>query len=202
MVSCTASFKLFFRMMPPEYQEYYRQLLAAIGAHQGAARPEMKMIETCFKSSLDHWGKVYRQVSQQGFRTSAEEIGFFKAVKPGFAAWIEYYTYRYHALLFRPSGNALETQRFWEWERRKMERFYDSNQEFCRYMKEGATNRDEEYFLRTAHAPSGGRNCTRLMYDLDPEMSSPMDHLVTTIKAYELYEKYIQLTLQTRHLEA
>jgi RteC protein len=189
-------------MMPPEYQEYYRQLLAAIDAHQGVARPEMEMIEACFKSSLDHWGRVYRQVRQQGFGTSAEEIGFFKAVKPGFTAWIEYYTYRYHVLLFRPSGNALEVQRFWKWERRKMERFYESNEEFCRYMKEGATNRDEEYFLRTSCAPSGGRNCAPLMYDLDSEMSSSMDHLATMIKAYELYEKYIQLNIQTCHLEA
>jgi hypothetical protein len=189
-------------MMPPEYQEYYRQLLAAICAHQGAARPEMKMVEACFKSSLDHWGKVYRQVSQQGFRTSAEEISFFKEVKPGFTAWIEYYTYRYHVLLFRPSGSALDVERFWKWERRKMERFYDSNEEFCRYMKEGATDRDEEYFLRTPYAPSGGQNCAHLMYDLDSEMSSPMDHLATTIKAYELYEKYIQLNIQTCHLEA
>jgi RteC protein len=189
-------------MMPPEYQEYYRQLLAAIGAHQGNVRPEVEMVEACFKSSLDHWGRIYRQVSQQGFRTPAEEIGFFKAVKPGFRAWIEYYTYRYHVLLFRPSGNVLETQRFWKWEERKMERFYESNEEFCRYMKEGSTSRDKEYFLRTSCARSGGRSCAQLMYDLDSEMSSPMDHLATTIKAYELYEKYIQLTIQTYDLEA
>ena len=113
--------------MSPEYQEYYQQLLAAFHSHEDAKPAEMEMIEACFKSSLDHWGKVYRQVSQQGFRTSAEEIGFFKEVKPGFTAWIEYYTYRYHVLLFRPSHSPLDIQRFWKWEQRKMERFYENN---------------------------------------------------------------------------
>ena len=188
-------------MMPPEYQDCYRQLLAVIDFHHASGRPEMEVVETCFKSSLDFWNKVYRKVSLQGFGTTAEEIGFFKAVKPGFTAWIEYYTYRYHVLLFRPSHSPLDIQRFWKWEQRKMERFYENNQEFCRYMKNGATDRDKEYFLRNSR-PSCSARPSNLMYDLDSEMSSPMDHLVTTIKAYELFEKYIHLINQTCHLEA
>lgn len=74
-------------MMPPEYQDCYQQLLADIDAYQGSGRPEMKIVEKCFKSGLDHWAKVYKRVSRRGFASKAEEIGFFKEVKPGFTAW-------------------------------------------------------------------------------------------------------------------
>ena len=83
-----------------------------------------------------------------------------------------------------------------------MERFYENNREFCRYIREGATDRDEEYFLRSPCPPCNVRASVNLMYDLGSEMSSRMDHLVTMIKAYELYEKYIQLINQTCRLEA
>ena len=189
-------------MIPPEYQDCYQQLLADIDAHQGSGRPETEIVEKCFKSGLDHWAKVYKRVSRQGFASKREEIVFFKEVKPGFTAWIEYYTYRYHVLLFRPSSSTPDIERFWEWEQRKMERFYENNREFCRYIREGATDRDSDYFLRSPCPPCNARASACLMYDLESEMSSPMDHLVTMIKAYELYEKYIQLINQTCHLEA
>ncbi len=88
--------------MLPEYQEYHQQLLTAFHSHETAYPAEMEMIEACFKSSLDSWGKVCKQVKATGFRDDKEEIRFFREVKPVFASFIEYYTYRYHAVLFSP----------------------------------------------------------------------------------------------------
>src|ERR1700742_5135710 len=134
--------------MSPEFQEYYKQLLAAFHSHEATSRTEMEMIEACFKSSLDQWGKVCKLVKVKGFGDVREEICFFREVKPAFTAYIEYYTFRYHAILFAPQNDPLEMKRFWRWEERKMQRFYDNNREFCRYMHEGDTRCDIEYFLR------------------------------------------------------
>ena len=81
--------------MSPEYQEYYQQLLAAFHSHEMEYRTEMEIIEACFKSSLDYWGKVCKAMKGSEFRNKEEEICFFREVKPAFTSFIEYYTYRY-----------------------------------------------------------------------------------------------------------
>jgi hypothetical protein len=187
-------FKPFLRTMSPEYQEYHQQLSTAFHSHEETSRTEMEMIEACFKSSLDCWGKVCKEVKAAGFRDTREEICFFREVKPSFAAFIEYYTFRYHAILFAPVNDTLEMKRFWRWEEKKMQRFYDDNREFCRYMREGDTHRDTEYFLRAA-VLSGSTHTTELIHDLDAGLVSPKDPLVTIMKAYELYEQYIKQKL-------
>ena len=179
--------------MSPEYQEYYQQLLAAFRSHEDIHTSEMEVIEACFKSSLDHWGRICNLVKTRGFTCDKDEISFFKEVKPAFAAFIEYYTYRYHALLFAPVNSPTDLERFWRWEERKMQRFYEANQEFCRYMREGATCRDEEYFTR---ASAGQESVSAdAIHDTDAGLRSLKDPLVTIIKAYELYGLYIETTL-------
>ena len=186
--------------MPPEYQEYYQQLLTAFHSHEETSRNESEMIEACFKSSLDVWGRICNLVKVTGFKNTCDEIIFFREIKPAFAAFIDYYTFRYHALLFAPVNDVTELKRFWRWEERKMQRFFDENHEFCRYIRCGHTHRDAEYFLRAAGEPSP-RNDHDLIHDIDSELVSPKDPLVTIMKAYELYEKYINQKL-LNHLEA
>ena len=180
-------------MMSPEYQEYYQQLLAAFRSHEDIHASEMEVIEACFKSSLDQWGRICNLVKTRGFTSPKDEIRFFKEVKPAFAAFIEYYTYRYHALLFAPVNSPADLERFWRWEERKMQRFYEANQEFCRYMREGSTCRDEEYFLRTSSEQEHVSD--ESLHDADVGLRSPKDPLVTIMKAYELYRLHIETTL-------
>ena len=187
--------------MSPEYQEYYRELLSAISAHEDVHLTEVEEVEACFKSSLDYWSRVCRSIRSGGFSDEKDEIRFFKEIKPAFAAFIEYYTYRYHAILFAPVNDASDTMRFWRWEERKMKRFYENNQEFCDYMRIGATHKDAEYFLRSS-LPSESQNpAGELLHDLDTGLTSPKDPLVTIMKAYELYGRYIETKL-LEHLEA
>ena len=185
--------------MSPAYQEYYQQLQTAFHSHNASNRTEMERIEACFKSSLDYWGKVCKQVKQDGFCSREAEIHFFKEVKPAFTAYIEYFTYRYHALLFLPAGDISEKNRFWRWEERKIERFYENNQEFCVYMKKGDTSRDAEYFLRGSSSPGQSHLAGSLAHELDESLISPKDHLVTLLKAYVLYEEYIRNFIYINH---
>ena len=181
--------------MLPEYQEYYQLLLADFHYHENEKKAEMEMIEACFKSSLDRWGKINNLARQNGFRDEAEEIGFFKEVKPTFGACLEYYTFRYHALLFSPVDDPAEMKRFWQWEDKKMQRFFDDNREFCSYVREGDTSKDREYFLRSPSAHVESRLSGDLIHELETDLLSPKDHLVTIIKAYDRYGKFIETKL-------
>ena len=183
--------------MSPEYQEYYQQLLAVLHSHEDTSGTEMEMIEACFKSCLDQWSKVCRQVKADGFRDVGEEIRFFRDVKPVFASHTEYYTFRYHAILFAPVNEPLELLRFWRWEEVKMQRFFEDNREFCRYIREGDTHHDAEYFRHTP-GTAGNNRSSDLIHDPDLELMSPKDPLLTIMRAYELYGRYIhQQTFST-----
>jgi hypothetical protein len=115
-----------------------------------------------------------------------------------FASYIEYYTFRYHAILFAPVNDPLELIRFWRWEEVKMQRFFENNREFCRYIRAGETHHDAEYFIRTPGLAGNGHS-PDLIHDLDFELVSPKDPLLTVMKAYELYGHYInQQTFSTQ----
>lgn len=176
--------------MSPDYQNYHQQLLTATSLCQDSGKPDMEKIEACFKCSLDYWARIKQLVKKHDFPTAEEEIYFFKKVKPLFTARIEYYTHRYHALLFMPVNDLQDLRRFWKWELRKIERFYENNEAFCRYMREGASDKDNEYFVRAANHAAPllqGR-----LHDLDPETATSHDYLVTMIAAYELYGGFVQ----------
>src|SRR5580658_575699 len=113
--------------MLPEYQENYQVLLAVFHSHENEYKAEVEMVEACFRASLDSWSKMGKLARKIGFRDESEEIMFFKVVKPSFGACLEYYTYRYHALLFSPAGDPAGMRRFWRWEEKKMQRFFDDN---------------------------------------------------------------------------
>jgi hypothetical protein len=187
--------------MLPEYQEYYQALLAVFHSQENEEKAEMEMVESCFRASLDCWSKMTKLARKIGFCDESEEIMFFKVVKPSFGACLEYYTYRYHALLFSPAGDPAGMRRFWRWEERKMQRFFDDNREFYTYMRDGATHRDKEFFLRCPAAFAANRPCVDLIHELDTDLLSPKDHLVTIIKAYERYGHFIETKL-LNYLEA
>jgi hypothetical protein len=187
--------------MLPEYQEFYELLLADFHYHENEKKAEMEMIEACFRSSLECWGKIGNLARKNGFCDESEEIGFFKEVKPTFGACLEYYTFRYHALLFAPVDNPGEMRRFWHWEEKKMRRFFDDNREFCAYLRGGDTRRDKEYFLRCPSAFAESRPWGDNVLELETDLLSPKDHLVTIIKAYDRYGKFIETKL-LNHLEA
>ena len=57
-------------------------------------------------------------------------------------------------------------------------------------MREDATERDEEYFLRTSN--NDAQIMPGRIHDVDPQTATPADHLVTMIGAYEMYQTFIR----------
>jgi hypothetical protein len=82
-----------------------------------------------------------------------------------------------------------------------MQRFFDDNREFCAYLRGGDTGRDKEYFLRCPSAFAENRPWGDNILELGTDLLSPKDHLVTIIKAYDRYGKFIETKL-LNHLEA
>lgn len=186
--------------MLSDFRDYYKRLLADIDSYNKSGLSEIEKVEVCFKCSLDYWRQVQRLVKEREFSSYAEEIHFFKETKPCFTSLVEYFTYRYHALLFIPSHDNNEMKRFWQWEIRKIERFYEHNEAFYRYIQGGATDMDEAYFLRGDDLRGDnlrGDNSNSVInhhqvHDLDPHTATTHDYLVSMIRAYKLYEIHIR----------
>ena len=177
-----------------ECPKLYLQLLMNIAQSQHTQGSDTQKIEVCFKHAIGCWRKVQQLIKSNDFSTEEEEIHFFKHIKARFTGLIEYYTYRYHALLFMTSQDKAEQEEFWNRELRKIERFYESHREFCQYIRQGATNKDKDYFLRASNRESAPLQAR--IHDIDPDTSTSHDHLLTLLNAYKLYKEHINLELR------
>jgi hypothetical protein len=84
-------------------EEMYQEMLSEVYTSARLDLAPTSRVAYCFKICVEYWTKLKDQVKLQQFADEAEEIWFFKTMKPKFTALIEYYTLVYHAELFMPS---------------------------------------------------------------------------------------------------
>jgi hypothetical protein len=133
--------------MKQEWMIQYESMLKAIEECQQQPVDLKRKIEACFSVSQQYWVQIRQQAEEHSFSSMAEEIEFYKEIKPLFKSQIDFYNLVYHAELFKPLTKPGEMKEFWIKEQQKLDRFILDNQEFYNYYKNGATNRDEKYFL-------------------------------------------------------
>jgi hypothetical protein len=145
-------------------------------------------IESCFQICTNYWYRLREVLSTFRFDSEAEEIDFFKNIKPLFSAEIEYYNLLYHACLFMPVFDRQEQNEFWRREATRLERFIEANAEFCKYYESKDSEKDHFYFVR--------KSCNH--YDqehiLGKEIrtSTEADSLLATFLALQKYMRYIR----------
>jgi hypothetical protein len=108
------------------------------------------VIECCFSLAQKHWSQIEAKIVDHLFESKSEEIEFYKLVKPLFKSHIEFYNLLYQAEIFKPRNEPGAMKEFWIKEQQKLDKFIQENSVFYIYHKNGATNRDEEYFLNGA----------------------------------------------------
>lgn len=128
------------------------------------------------------------------FRDDAEEIYFFKHIKPGLCSHLVYYRKVYNIEMNRPVGS-IETQRtYLLHELDRIHDFQQKRQDFYRYLRSGATSLDCIYFMR-------GKTDMELYlesfyYERDPQFSTNCDFKVARIMANEMLQGYLQTELE------
>jgi hypothetical protein len=179
-----------FDPMPLNYDKAFAELSADIDEILARKGPELEKMETCFSAALRHWEKFKASASELRFAGRKDEIRFFKFIKPQFTGLVEYYTQRYQALLFIPSGTSASVLYFWKMEFRRIERFFARHEEFVRYYEQGETEMDELYFLREF---GDGTNLDQArVYDLDARVATSHDWLVSKILAMNMYRDDVE----------
>jgi hypothetical protein len=179
--------------MNANFLELYQSLVQDVSQILARELSSKEMMELCFRCCIEHWNRLKEKIKQEGFDSDAEEIHFFKCIKPRFTGEIEYYTQRYHAFLFLPSDREAE-QSFWEGELGRIDKFFGSYHVFFAYYRSGKTDQDARYFLRRN---SDGSNIAHAnVFDLDQQTATSHDWLLTNMIAYTKYRDWVERQLE------
>jgi hypothetical protein len=165
--------------MKEEWFKLYEYMLRGIEACNKLKPQTIAEIECCFSLAQKHWSQIEQKIEVYQFLSKKEEIEFYKLVKPLFKSQIEYYNLLYQAEIFKPEETLTEIKVFWIKEQQKLDMFIQDNQMFYVYHKNGATNRDEEYFLSGVAENENGKTIYR-------------DDLIATLMALERYALHAQ----------
>src|SRR4051794_569467 len=103
--------------------------------------PELLRVEAAYMITMKHWNELKSECWQHSFKSTEEEIQFFKVIKPQFTGRIAYYSLLYETLL-KLSNDHSDVMSFWESESRRLLSFIQANADFVTHMERGDTKKD------------------------------------------------------------
>lgn len=135
-----------------------------------------------------------KRVLVKGFFSKAEEIYFFKHIKPQFFSKLIYYLKLYNIESNRPVNGTKFQIKYLRQQIAELQLFFNENLEFYYYYRRGATSLDEYYFIR---GKSNLRSPT-LYFPLltDYEFSTSRDSAVSTIIAFDMVIVYLKQEIE------
>ncbi|MCD9015221.1 RteC domain-containing protein [Parachryseolinea silvisoli] len=116
------------------------------------------------------------------FKSTTEEIDFFKEIKPLFHSQLIYHKIVFKVQLHRSYQGDAETC-FYEGYLKRFERFVRKNEPFMQYCMSGHTSHDRLYFTRTIGTMSN--------LDKDETFTTGFDAKLARLLAYQLVREYL-----------
>ncbi|HKL90434.1 MAG TPA: RteC domain-containing protein [Allomuricauda sp.] len=147
------------------------------------AEKGIALVEKCIR-------KLQKQIVGQDFETQADEIYFFKHVKPQIFSKLIYYIRLFSIESKRPRGKDVAQIKYLQQQIDKLQTFFNDNLEFYNYYRRGAMSMDEQYFVR------GNRDLRMPLesfhFLIDDQFSTCQDGTVATIMAYDMLIVYLR----------
>lgn len=168
---------------PPQWSEWYHEMEDQFSATEREFSDPIERIRRSLVIGETTVEKLKSQISSYIFRSAAEEIYFFKYVKPAYYSRLIYFQKLFHIETGRPAGNTTLWEPLLQQVLERIQYFFEANIEFYRYYQSGDTYLDEPCFRR-------GRGEMLLKPDdyyfsSDPSFSTSHDGLVARILASE-----------------
>jgi hypothetical protein len=163
--------------------QFYDEMLNDIKLCKRKGLEKQAEIQCCFEISTNYIGRLSNDVKSYEFENIKDEIFFFKKLKPLFTAEAEFYTYQYHAELFKSTVEdkcPMEMELFYRRQLQRMTKFSREHPVFYNYVQEEKNCNDASWFTR------------------DPEDRSRSSHdkLVSTYWAIKRYEEFVETELK------
>jgi hypothetical protein len=139
-------------------------------------------------------------VLEYSFADEAEEINFFKKIKPELFSKLIYYTKVYNIESRRPSGSREIQESYLRHELEKITCFFNNHLQFYQYYRMNSTFLDDKCFLR-------GKEDLHLFHDsliyfVDPDFSTSHDIMVAKIMSNDMLEVFLNTELENLSIKA
>lgn len=150
----------------------------------------VQFAEAAIKISISILERLKTYCIKYKFKDKAEEIEFFKNIKPQFAAKLIYYNEIYTIETSKPYGSNKAVRKYYTTEISKLKTFFNDNQEFYRYYRTKNQCLDITYFVR-------GKYDVKLTLDsfyfqTDQRFSTSHDYKLAKILANDLIKSYLE----------
>ncbi|APY10433.1 tetracycline regulation of excision, RteC [Seonamhaeicola sp. S2-3] len=129
-------------------------------------------------------------LSKTKFKTDAEEIKFFKEIKPQFTSKLIYYNTLFKIEMKRPNGGNRIVKKYYNNELVKLKAFFDNELEFYKYYRSGSTYLDHKYFLRSKFDIK--MSLDNSYFEADTSFSTSHDFKVAKVLANDLIQLYLE----------
>lgn len=124
------------------------------------------------------------------FKSTAEEIKFFKEIKPLFHSKHIYHLQVYNIETRQPNGGNKVIKKYLQNEQDKLKRYFDANFEFYKYYRTGSNYLDHKYFVRDKYDPR--LSPEPFYFDTDPKFCASHDFRISMIIANDLLQVYLE----------
>lgn len=128
-------------------------------------------------------------IASYSFKDNAEEILFFKKIKPQLFSHLIYYNKVYNIESIRPRESVENQKIYLKLELSRLNNFFERNKELYKYHRTECNHLDQYYFLR-------GQSDIRLNHDSfyfesDPMFSTVFGYKISKILAHEMLSSYL-----------
>jgi hypothetical protein len=173
-------------------EKLYVQLKCEIEKVKAVENDPFKILSAVLKCIRSVLKELKEYILKNPFKDEAEQINFFKYIKPKFYCLRIYYLEKYNVETSLPAGDAETLKSFYRGELKAVGRFFQHIAFHYQYYRLGATELDSLYFVRGIEVQSV---LLPEVPELDPEFATSCDYLFSKIKAYELLQDFVLTAL-------
>ncbi len=137
--------------------------------------------------------KVKDMIVSHQFDTVAEEILFFKKIKPQFISKFIYYSSILELESHKPNAGNKAVKKYYEAEQEKLKNFYSEQSEFYSYYRREATYLDHKIFVRNSYDLK--MKLSFGFYNFDSSFTTSHDHMIARFVASQQMDKFLRKQL-------
>lgn len=139
--------------------------------------------------------KLKEMISAHHFENIAEEVYFFKKLKPQFISKFIYYSTILDVESHKPNAGNKALKKYYESEQEMLKAFYFEQSEFYSYYRREATYLDHKIFVRNSYDLK--MKLSSGFYNFDTSFTSSHDHMIAKFIANQQYDQYLKRQIES-----
>ena len=172
-------------------ERFYSALAHQLAEISLSGEPLLEQYRASIKVSKKAMNKLKNYISSYAFESVAEEVNFFKEIKPKFYSKYIYFINIHNYLLQKPTGGQNIQQDYIHMHLAEIKTFFDHNRLFYAYYRSGMTQLDDIYYTR------GGFDVHAELEDFeeDEKYSTSHDYKLSKLIANEKLQDYLNIEI-------